>query len=371
MKITIRPERRTDGSTRFRLTVFLKRAHERKARRHRQDFPSAKAAGERSKALWRIARERGMDGVCDEVWGAVAPAPTRADGLVALVAKFVAQKESKGRRARSVEDLKYRLGLLTAYLGDLSARAVTLDDLEAALAKVPGVARSKINARTVWRNFFRWCWRRGAVSEPDLVRKLEPPSAPRGLPKVATAWRLWRLVAAAWHDGGTRRAPGEMLAYALMTFGSAVRPQEFCRLTWPMVNLTDALLPLDEHVTKVSMIRNVHLQPAIARALGKLKQRKLPLGFFSRRRWDRIRERAGLTGTEWAVDVGRHTYASNRYAITNEEGALAADMGNSVPVLRRFYLNRLVTAAQAKRAEAVFAAVARKAERLKKLKAEG
>lgn len=195
-----------------------------------------------------------MDGVCDEVWGAVAPAPTRADGLVALVAKFVAQKESKGRRARSVEDLKYRLGLLTAYLGDLSARAVTLDDLEAALAKVPGVARSKINARTVWRNFFRWCWRRGAVSEPDLVRKLEPPSAPRGLPKVATAWRLWRLVAAAWHDGGTRRAPGEMLAYALMTFGSAVRPQEFCRLTWPMVNLTDALLPLDEHVTKVSMI---------------------------------------------------------------------------------------------------------------------
>ena len=74
-----------------------------------------------------------------------------------------------------------------------------------------------------------------------------------------------------------------------------------------------------------------------------LKKRGDIPSYFSRRMLTRARRRAGCDCDGWAIDIGRHTYASTRHALGTTEAELAHDMGNSVTVLRSHYINRLVT----------------------------
>jgi hypothetical protein len=93
-----------------------------------------------------------------------------------------------------------------------------------------------------------------------------------------------------------------------------------------------------------------------------LKKRGDIPDYFSRRMLTRARRRAGCgTGCDgWAIDIGRHTYASTRHDLGATEAELAHDMGNSVTVLRDHYINRLVSRAKAERCWRILATVARR-----------
>ena len=181
--------------------------------------------------------------------------------------------------------------------------------------------------------------------------RVELPSAERKLPVVLDSWRLAKLVAAIWRDGGTRTEPGPMLAHVLLLFFSGVRPEELARLRWDVFGWDRAEVVLDEATTKISRVRYCRLDPRLARVLLALKGRGDIPSYFSRRMLTRARRRAGCgTGCAgWAIDIGRHTYASTRHALGTTEAELAHDMGNSVTVLRSHYINRLVSRAEAER----------------------
>jgi integrase len=357
--ITVRPETRHDGGTIWRVTLYVRKPHEAQATRVREGFATAKAAEDRRKELLTIAKDKGESGLAEALWGVVAARVGDPKGLDALVERFLAEKEAAGRRERTLGNLRHRLDCLLKRFGDRRADSITGAELQSALDALPLSPRSRINMALVWQNLFRWARRRRLLKEQPM-EAVEKPSAPRGLPGVLPPYPLARLVAAAWYEGGTRKAPGPMLPYALLTWFSAIRPDEVQRLRWEFFNLEAGLVVLDERVTKVSMIRMVHLMPELVTCLKVLKRRKMRPGLFSRRAWDRIRQRAGVDGERWVVDMGRHTYASSRYAIDHDEAALSADMGNSVAVLRKHYINRLVDARAAARWRLVLATVARR-----------
>ena len=89
-------------------------------------------------------------------------------------------------------------------------------------------------------------------------------------------------------------------------------------------------------------MRHCRLDPRLARVRKVLMERGHVPGYWSQRMTNRTRRRAGVMAS-WAIDIGRHTYASTRYALGEAEHDLSADMGNSVGVLRSHYINRLVT----------------------------
>lgn len=161
---------------------------------------------------------------------------------------------------------------------------------------------------------------------------------------MLSSYRLARLVAAAWRDAGTRNDPGPMLAHVLLLFFSGVRPEEILKLEWKQFGWDRGEIVLDEAATKISRVRHSRLDPGLARVLKALSERGDVPGYWSRRMFRRIRARAGCgEGNGWGADIGRHTYASTRYALGEAEHDLSADMGNSVGVLRNNYINRLVT----------------------------
>ena len=368
MKIAIGPEKRHDGIVRWRLSVGLKWSHESNPRRYREGFASEQEALDRRKELLAVAAASGMDGVCALVWGGkVAPAAATDElrgGMKAAVRQFLKAKDAAGKRERTVGNLRVRLKQLLKVTGDVPPRHVQAVRIQRWLDESPLSPRSRINFGIVWRNFFNWCIRAGHLDETPM-RRVALPSAPRTLPAVLEPARLARLIAATWRDGGRRTEPGPMLPYMLLLFFSGVRPEEVVRLAdWAQFSWDRGEVVLDESATKISRVRHCRLDPQLVRVLRLLKERGELPGFWSRRMFERIRHRAGVVES-WAVDIGRHTYASTRYALGTAEHDLSADMGNSVVVLRKHYVNRLVSREQAERCWRVLAAVEAKLTRTK------
>ena len=369
MKIAITPEKRSDGVERWRLSLFLRWSHEPSAKRYREGFASAAEAEARRKQLLTVAKAGGMDGVCALVWGShpthrgVAPGAQSgaiSGGIVALAAQFVAAKERAGRRLRTTDNLERRLAVLAKLCGDVPPRTIQPAALQRWIDSTPISARSRINYGIVWRNFFRWCVRTGHLDASPMDR-VELPSAVRVLPAVMDAYHVARLIAAAWYDAGNRREPGPMLAHYLLLFFSGVRPQEIRPLRWGAFSWDRGEVVLDESATKVSRVRHCRLDPCLARVLRVLMDRGDVPGYWSQRMVNRTRQRAGVMAS-WAIDIGRHTYASTRYALGTAEHDLSADMGNSVTVLRSHYINRLVSRDEAAKCWRILDAVADRLE---------
>jgi len=371
MKIAITPEKRSDGVERWRLSLFLRWSHEPAAKRYREGFASAAEAEARRRELLAVAARSGMDGVCALVWGskagvgaACADVGALRGGLVSLANSFVAAKERAGRRERTTGNLSTRVGKLAKICGDIPPRQVKPATLQRWLDDSPLSARSRINYAIAWRNFFRWCVRGGHCEQSPMDR-VELPSAERKLPSVLSAYHLARLVAAAWHDAGSREEPGPMLAHILLLFFSGVRPEEIVKLSWGQFGWDRGEVVLDEAATKISRVRHSRLDPRLARVLKILSGRGDVPGYWSRRMFRRIRAKAGCGGWNgWGADIGRHTYASTLYALGTAEHDLSADMGNSVTVLRSHYINRLVSRDEAARCWRILDAVATRLTRL-------
>lgn len=363
MKITVGSEKRHDGVVRWRLSVGLKWSHEKTPKRYREGFASEQEALDRRKELLAVAAASGMDGVCALVWGGKAATPAAATGelrggMKAAVRQFLKAKDAAGKRERTVGNLKVRLGVLLKVTGDVPPRHVQAQRIQRWLDESPLSPRSRINFGIVWRNFFNWCIRAGHLDESPM-RRVALPSAPRTLPAVLAPARLARLIAATWADGGQRTEPGPMLPYMLLLFFSGVRPEEVVKLTdWAQFSWDRGEVVLDESATKISRVRHCRLDARLVRVLRLLKDRGELPGYWSRRMFERVRNRAGTAeGRGWAVDIGRHTYASTRYALGTAEHDLSADMGNSVTVLRKHYVNRLVSREQAEQCWRVLEAV--------------
>lgn len=111
------------------------------------------------------------------------PALSAQDAIATFLA---AKRANRGPSMRNVRGLSGDLGSLSEHLGTMMLRAVGVTDLEAWITSYGEVSpRRRKNLRSAAVTFFRWCRRRGYLSESvTAAEKLESPRIVRRVPET-------------------------------------------------------------------------------------------------------------------------------------------------------------------------------------------
>ena len=203
--------------------------------------------------------------------------------------------------------------------------------------------RSQRDRFDILNYFGRWAVRNKLLLTNPIEALDRPVVKNDAPPTVLSVDDIRRLLQAALTDA---EGP-EMLPYFAIASLSGVRPEE-------IPDLDDESLWLDDHaLIEVNRTkggrrrRNAEICEPLRRILEWCRTQGLKPGTWSRRKFRRIRERAGLYH-RWSKDVLRHTYASHHYAAHRDVKRLTASMGNSEDVLFQHYI-RPVARAEASR----------------------
>jgi site-specific recombinase XerC len=184
------------------------------------------------------------------------------------------------------------------------------------------------------------------LAQSNPVAELDRPVVRVEAPGVLSFGQAWGLLMAALTDA---EGP-EMLPFFSIAVLSGVRPQEIPRLSagavdeagkpnpWADFHLDEAHRIIEVNKAKGGRSRrNVEICDPLGRILAWCRARKLAPNFFSKRKFDRVRRRAGLFDL-WEKDILRHTYASHHYVLNKDVRGLVANMGNSELVLFQNYV---------------------------------
>ncbi|MDR1283986.1 MAG: hypothetical protein LBK99_24685 [Opitutaceae bacterium] len=171
-----------------------------------------------------------------------------------------------------------------------------------------------------------------AASNPIL--DLDRPVHKIDAPGVFSFSQVHRLLQCALTDP---EGP-DMLPFFSICVLSGVRPDEVPRLSWDDFYLDPEHMLIEVNRAKGGRSRrNAGICDPLWRILTWAKEQKLEPGFFSRRKFDRIRREAGLFDL-WEKDILRHTYASHYYVLNKDIKTLVQYMGNSERVLFQDYI---------------------------------
>lgn len=145
---------------------------------------------------------------------------------------------------------------------------------------------------------------------------------------------------------------GELLPYTAITLFAGLRPDsEMRHLTWEAINLEDAEIRVTMGKTRIP--RTVDIPKNLVKWLKKCDQSRpiYPKNF--RRKWAKVRNKAGFTGgvaktpqekaheaglKPWVKDYTRHTAISYRVRQMGDIHRTATWAGNSPGIIRSYYL---------------------------------
>jgi site-specific recombinase XerD len=145
---------------------------------------------------------------------------------------------------------------------------------------------------------------------------------------------------------------GELLPYAAITLFAGLRPDsEMRQLSWDAINLEDAEIRVTMGKTRIP--RTVDIPDNLVKWLKKCEQSRpiYPKNF--RRKWAKIRNKAGFKGgaakttkektveiglKPWVKDYTRHTAISYRVRQTGDIHSAATWAGNSPNIIKSYYL---------------------------------
>jgi integrase len=139
------------------------------------------------------------------------------------------------------------------------------------------------------------------------------------------------------------------LGWLALALFCGLRPEEADKISWSDIDLEKGVVTVDAAASKVRWRRLVYCTPGAAKWLGKAKAKNatLPIPHQARRRVLRSL-RAKLGFVTWPKDILRHTAASMLMATWEDEGRVAATLGNSPSILHAHY-RELVSKDEAKR----------------------
>ncbi len=266
---------------------------------------AARGKGELMQALRRVLRE-----------GIVAVRGQEQTVCFARAAEeSLARRESAGRRATTLRDLRYFIGRLLKVPGLAERPLRAMNTAECALAlqeAFSGSAHSLRKGRVIMSSIFTCGMRLGWCSG-NPVAAIEAPSVAEKEIVPLTMEECRRLVEVAKTPPFRDCLP----ALGVMLF-AGVRPGEVARLCWGDVHCEEGVLSIAARHSKTGGARRVELCPPLRRMLR--RQRPREAGQTHRplcpprwkKRWLRLRQVAGLATRRrpWVPDVLRHTFAS-------------------------------------------------------------
>lgn len=250
------------------------------------------------------------------------------------VDQFLAAKQSKNLRARSLANLKGRLHQFTTEHGARQLVDIGPTLLEPYLNTTTS-PRDRVNRRAVFSNLFHWAQRKGFICVNPLV-SIESVKADIAEPSILTVGECRALLrATAAYDKAHPVVP--VLPYLVLCLFCAIRPTEVSRLSWDDIDLADGIVTIGAHVSKKRGRRLVAISDNAVAMLTDYAVQKPDLN-IPRKRWELVRSLAGYGPTKpWPADVLRHTGISMKLTLTQDENTTASWAGNSPDVIHQHY----------------------------------
>jgi integrase len=256
-----------------------------------------------------------------------------------IAAELLAVKESRGAAPSYLEDLRSRLKRVgEAFCKD--ARNVTTAEIQEWLDAQKFSAQGYTDYRSRLHLLFNFAVARGyAIDNP--VAGVEKIKVRGGDMAIFTPSEIAKLLAV---------ASLEFLPCLAIGAFAGLRSAEIERLTWADVDLVGRNITIGVKKAKTASRRVVPIHDNLAAWLAEYADKKGPVwpgthfDFYHAGQQDT----AKAAGVEWKSNALRHSYASYRFALTNDAGRVAGELGNSAAVVHKHY-RELVNLADAQR----------------------
>jgi len=272
-----------------------------------------------------------------------------------VVVELKAIKKARRAAPRYLEDLDSRLNRASkAFCKDIGN--VTTAEIQEWLDGEKFSTQGYMNHRRVLHMLFNFAVARGyAVDNP--VKETERIKVHRGETQVFTPDEISRLL-----DVARKQFPEFLPCVAIGAF-AGVRSAEIERMEWSDIHLAERFIVVGASRAKTAGRRIVPISDNLAEWLAPYAEREGKI--WKGEHYDYYyaqRDLAAATAVQADVDKGikaqkpvawkanalRHSYASYRFALTNDAGRVAGELGNSAAVVHKHY-RELVKLADAQR----------------------
>jgi integrase len=204
------------------------------------------------------------------------------------------------------------------------------------LSELSGAERTKKNIRDDVGHFFRWCRGRGYLPRdadpladvPDFRKRR------RGKVEILTPDELSKLMA---------HASADLLPYLALRAFAGLRDAEAAAIDWSHVDLKAGWIEITEEVAKLNdddegTKRLVPVRDCLKAWLtrhAKASGRVCPFENTTKQ----IAALCEAAGVKWKRNCLRHSYITYAVAETGDMPMVAMHCGNSVPIIKKHYLN--------------------------------
>jgi len=271
------------------------------------------------------------------------------------VAEFLKIKAARGAADRYMKDLR---GRLQKFAGDCRKDAcnVTTTDIQDWLDAQKFKPQNYRNFRTVLHTLFKFAVARSYAAD-NPVAGVERVKVNGGDVQIFTPTEIARLLEAAREN-----FPDFLPCLAIGAF-AGLRSAEIERLEWSDIHLAEKFIVVGASKAKTASRRIVPIHDCLADWLRPYagRQGKVWPGdsvlFYKQQpavaaatavEADAEKNSAAQKPVKWKANALRHSYASYRFALTNDAGRVAGECGNSASVIHRHY-RELVKPADAER----------------------
>jgi len=272
-----------------------------------------------------------------------------------VVAEFLKIKAARGAADRYMKDLR---GRLQKFAGDCRKDAcnVTTTDIQDWLDAQKFKPQNYRNFRTVLHTLFKFAVARSYAAD-NPVAGVERVKVNGGDVQIFTPTEIARLLEAAREN-----FPDFLPCLAIGAF-AGLRSAEIERLEWSDIHLAEKFIVVGASKAKTASRRIVPIHDCLADWLRPYagRQGKVWPGdsvlFYKQQpavaaatavEADAEKNSAAQKPVKWKANALRHSYASYRFALTNDAGRVAGECGNSASVIHRHY-RELVKPADAER----------------------
>ncbi len=262
-----------------------------------------------------------------------------APPVAEIVQQLLKDVTAAGRRQRTIDDLKARLGQFANTFGTRQLSAIALPELQEWLNDPELSPRTKINYAVKLSQLFNFAIGRGWV-DVNLAEKLSRPAPEDKEPGIFTVKQTATLLGAAPEFG--------LLPYVAMGLFAGLRPTEAQRLDWSAVKLTERAIIVGAEIAKKRMRRVVEISDTLAAWLAAYAKERGPVvdSVHFRERLEALQRKAKIL--PWPKNGLRHSFGSYHLAMHGDQVRTAAQMGHKDSNILHAHYKALVTQTEAK-----------------------
>jgi integrase len=238
-----------------------------------------------------------------------------------LAAELLEAKRNEKRSAVYLRDLRNRLAVFCRDFGDQRIASVSTPEISNWIRNLTGAPQTRRNFRTIISVLFGYAVQRGMLDSNPISRVKVPKPADKA-PEIFSVDQLQALL-----NTAHAKAPDVIPMLAIGAF-AGLREAEIKRLDWTEINLRRGYVEVKAEKAKTAKRRIVRIQPNLAQWLAPYSMMSgLVVPVNARKKLDTVRRAAELE--HWSRNGLRHSFASYRYAATNDAATVAAELGHS------------------------------------------